>query len=236
MLTPCRQQTDRRPLHTCRPVSKQASSQSVLLLTPPTSSGLPYRGRGYQTWPAEKTITHKQPPQPEDQAQHSSAVHTHDQLDKHVLQTTHGYCCRAHFLGRHAVIRTISKQHCPSPFPPSLPPAAASASAAARVRAAGRHSEPNEASPAANPAEKAAATSAEGLCCCCCITAAAQEAEGIAGTGIPEGDIRLWSGGAQQRPKVRGQSQHDLLVGRGVGEQYAHTLSIQWRLQAMLMM
>jgi len=56
---------------------------------------------------------------------------------------------------------------------------------------AGHHSEPKEASPAAKPAEKAAAAiSAEGLCC---ITAVAQDAAGRDGTGIPVGDIRLWA-------------------------------------------
>lgn len=66
------------------------------------------------------------------------------------------------------------------------------------------HRDPNEASPAAKPAEKAAAISDEGLCCCI-IAAAHCDAEG---TAMPGGDIRLRQGtGTSPGHEGAGQSQ-----------------------------
>lgn len=80
---------------------------------------------------------------------------------------------------------------------------------------AGCHSEPKEASPAAKPAEKAAAAiSAEGLCC---ITAAAQDAEGRDGTGIPVGDIRLWAWQDSGPETVSGQCCQQACLGGSEG-------------------
>jgi hypothetical protein len=102
----------------------------------------------------------------------------------------------------------VLSQPCPTPHAPQPPAAARSRTQAGACCT--HHRDPKEASPAAKPAEKAAAISAEGLCCC--ITAAAHcEAEG---TAMPGGDIRLRQG-AGTSPGHEGAGQGQMLGRQG---------------------